>query len=97
MVVDILTKPLSAEPFERYVGNITDMNNYNANCAEGFWTVEAGEEYHSSDEEEGDDILRKISSPYLKSNQRYIFAPDSASSGSVDLINKYHIGVQHLC
>ena len=51
MVAEILTKLLSAEPFERNVGNITGMNNCNANCAEAFWTVKAGEEYHSGDEE----------------------------------------------
>ena len=45
MVTDILTKPLPAEPFVRHVGSITGMNNYNANCADEFWTVEAGEEY----------------------------------------------------
>ena len=61
---------------------ITGINNRNANCAEGCWTIEAGEEYHSGDEE-GDvlagskphyhtDVLRevycprKISSPCLK-------------------------------
>ena len=33
MVADILTKLLSAEPFERHVGNITGMNYYSANCA----------------------------------------------------------------
>ena len=39
MVLDILAKPLSVEPFKR-------------NCAEGFWTVDVKDEYHSSDEEE---------------------------------------------
>ena len=37
MVADVLTKPLSAEPFERHGGKITGTNNCNANCAEGFW------------------------------------------------------------
>ena len=37
MVADILTKPLSAEPFEQHVGNITDMNIVNAkNSAKRF-------------------------------------------------------------
>ena len=44
MVADILTKPLSAEPFEKHVGNITGINNCVANCAERFWTIKAREE-----------------------------------------------------
>ena len=36
------------------VAGITGMKKRNANCAEGFWTIEAREKYESSDEEEGD-------------------------------------------
>ena len=45
--------PNSIEKLVRVAG-ITGMNNRNANCAEGFWTIETGEEYHSGDKEEGD-------------------------------------------
>ena len=79
MVADILTKPLSAEPFEKHVGNITGMNNCNANCAEGFWTVEAGEEYHSSDEEEGGVLAGSI--PHYHTDVlREVYCPRKISS-----------------
>ena len=47
VVADITTKPLSAEPFERHVENITGMNNCKANCVERFWIIEAGVEYQN--------------------------------------------------
>ena len=53
MAAGILTKQLLAKPFEKHVGDIT-KNNCNANYAEGFWTVKAGEEYYNIVEEERD-------------------------------------------
>ena len=53
MVADILTKSWLAEPFERHAGNITGMDNSNANCAERFLTAEVKYEYFSSDEGSG--------------------------------------------
>ena len=54
------------------MAGITGMNNKNANCAEGLWTIEAGEKYHSSDEEEGVFWLVRYHTITLMSQGKFI-------------------------